>query len=154
MRRENLRRFYSSFNTTSVELIRASGIVFVTLNSMAMEGDGCSMCVEAEHRIRDISSKPECKITCIVLIQQHSFLCKEKLLPEERPILLQHFPLYRKSDEECEGEDAAPADQKSIPFRPNLDCISQSSSQLVNLHSACLHFNGLIFVRLGSCAST
>ena len=34
-----------------------------------------------------------------------------------RPILLQHFPLHRRSDSECTGEDAAHPDERDAPFR-------------------------------------
>jgi hypothetical protein len=44
------------------------------------------------------------------------------------PVLLQHFPLYRKSDMDCNEEDAAPQDEKVKAFRENFDCVSQNSS--------------------------
>lgn len=51
-----LNRFYKTFNLSSSDVLRLGGITFVTINSMAMEGDGCSICKEAEKRINSIAS--------------------------------------------------------------------------------------------------
>ena len=45
-----------------------------------------------------------------------------------RPILLQHFPLFRRSDADCTGEDAAHPAERGAPFRPNFDCLSKEST--------------------------
>lgn len=50
-------------------------------------------------------------------------------LPASEPILLQHYPLYRKSDAECTGEDSAPPEEKNIPFKEKYDVLSQEASQ-------------------------
>ncbi|KZS21114.1 metallophosphoesterase 1 isoform X1 [Daphnia magna] len=102
-----LNRFYKTFNLSSSDVLRLGGITFVTINSMAMEGDGCSICKEAEKRINSIASS---------------------LKDNEKPILLQHFPLFRKSDAVCEGEDSMPDEEKHTEFRPKLDCLSRTSS--------------------------
>jgi len=102
-----LERFYRSFGLTSSDILRVNGTTFVTLNSMAMENDGCSICKDAENRVISIS---------------------KKLLPGERPFLLQHFPLYRTSDSVCQGVDSAPEEEKAVPFRPKWDCLSKSAS--------------------------
>ena len=49
-----------------------------------------------------------------------------------RPILLQHFPMYRESDAECKGPDSAPQKEKNIKFRERWECISEESSQQVS----------------------
>ena len=43
----------------------------------------------------------------------------------------QHFPLYRRSDANCSGEDAAPADERDIPFKERYDVLSREASQKV-----------------------
>ncbi len=55
MTRSNLQRFYRSFNTSSVQLLRLRGVPFVTVNSMALENDGCSLCLDAEKKIKLVS---------------------------------------------------------------------------------------------------
>lgn len=130
-----LERFYRSFNLSSSDILRIRGTTFVTLNSMAMENDGCSICKDAENRLKSIS---------------------KSLLPGEKPFLLQHFPLYRVSDSVCQGEDSAPEHEKTIQFRPKLDCLSKSSSnwllQLLkpraifsgHTHHSCVYHHGNI----------
>jgi hypothetical protein len=39
--------------------------------------------------------------------------------------------MYRKSDELCTGDDAAPESEKYTEFRTDLDCLSESSSQML-----------------------
>lgn len=53
----NLMRFYKSFNISSSDFLKFKGIPFVTVNSMAMEKDGCTICKEAERKILDIAGK-------------------------------------------------------------------------------------------------
>ncbi|POI35781.1 hypothetical protein CIB84_000467 [Bambusicola thoracicus] len=76
---------------------------FVLVNSVAMEGDGCSLCRTAEAKLVALS---------------HRLNCSQ-----------QHYPLYRKSDAECSGEDAAPPEEKTIPFKEKYDVLSQEASQ-------------------------
>ena len=45
-----------------------------------------------------------------------------------RPILLQHFPLHRRSDAACTGEDAAHPADRDAPFRPKFDCLSREAT--------------------------
>jgi len=106
-RRGTLERFYQSFNLSSSDILRVEGTTFITLNSMAMENDGCSVCRDAEKKVKSIS---------------------RKLLPGEKPFLLQHFPLYRESDRMCHGVDSAPEEEKAAAFRPKWDCLSKSAS--------------------------
>lgn len=44
-------------NTPSVQLVSVRGNHFVIINSMAMEGDGCFLCKEAEGLLKNISCK-------------------------------------------------------------------------------------------------
>lgn len=66
-----LKRFYQSFNLSSSDIFRLGGIPFVTVNSMAMEGDGCHICKEAEKRITSIACNQALYIFCKILIFDH-----------------------------------------------------------------------------------
>lgn len=50
-----LQRFYKTFNSTSADIITLANITFVTVNSMAMEGDDCHICKKAEKKISSIA---------------------------------------------------------------------------------------------------
>lgn len=111
MNKNNLKRFYKSFNTSSCDIIKIGNVTFITINSMAMEQDGCNICEEAERKIQSIAAK---------------------LAPNDKPILLQHFPLFRSSDDKCmvdDCEDCAPEDEKIVAFREKMDCLSLRSSR-------------------------
>lgn len=51
------KRFNRAFNTSSVELVSKRNVHFISINSMAMEMDGCFLCYTAELNLRKISSK-------------------------------------------------------------------------------------------------
>ena len=58
-------RFEDAFGSRSVALLNIRGIVFVLLNSMAMEGDGCGMCMEAVQALKKVSEQLQCaKVSC------------------------------------------------------------------------------------------
>lgn len=126
------RWFEEEFNTDHVRLLPEDGQLFVLLTSMGLEGDGCHFCQETEQALRRLNRTLDCLLkkdrTCACLmhsivlessIKQRS-LCRSNTcrslttnLPPDvhysRPILLQHFPLYRLSDEHCERTpDAMP----------------------------------------------
>lgn len=46
--------------------------------------------------------------------------------------LLQHFPLYRTSDEMCNELDEAPHEIKRLQFRERWECLSKEASEQVN----------------------
>lgn len=48
-----------------------------------------------------------------------------------RPVLMMHFPLYRKSDERCEELDSAFGNEKKKAFIPKIDCVSRASTKLL-----------------------
>ena len=71
-RRGTLERFYQSFNLSSSDILRVEGTTFITLNSMAMENDGCSVCRDAEKKVKSISSR--CHISlldCLCLLTRN-----------------------------------------------------------------------------------
>ncbi|XP_038602647.1 metallophosphoesterase 1 isoform X2 [Tachyglossus aculeatus] len=153
-----LKRFEKVFNFTSGKLISRKGVNFVLVNSIALEGDGCRICSKTEAQLIDISSQ----LNCSRQEQSRSSWSQgcsgsRTQLPASAPLLLQHYPLYRRSDAECSGEDSAPLEEKNIPFKERYDVLSQEASQKLlwwfqprlilsgHTHSACevLH-NGKI----------
>ena len=60
------RRFTSAYNAPSVRMIQIRGSIFVLINSMALEGDGCSMCAEAEEKIKQISDDLGCAQVSVI----------------------------------------------------------------------------------------
>ena len=64
-----LHRFVNAVNSSdSVQLLSFSGVNFVTVNSMAFEGDGCSMCSKAESDLITVSKKLECSKVVLVVV--------------------------------------------------------------------------------------
>ena len=53
-------RFVKAFDAPSVKLLQIRDIIFVMINSMALEGDGCHICTEAKTKLRDIKWKLKC----------------------------------------------------------------------------------------------
>ncbi|XP_067938330.1 metallophosphoesterase 1-like [Watersipora subatra] len=120
-------RFVNAVNSSdSVRLLRHKDIIFVTVNSMAFEGDDCNMCSQARRDLSLISTELTCAKNswkddvCRKYKKQNSYV---------QPILLQHFPMYRESDSACTGPDSTPDDIKRVPFREGFDCLSKLASQ-------------------------
>jgi predicted MPP superfamily phosphohydrolase len=115
-------RFSSAFTAPSVRMVRIKDNTFVLINSMAFEGDACDMCLDAELRLRHISDTLLCA-------QGASRTCSgSDKFKYTKPIILQHFPMYRLSDSNCSGPDAAPANVKDAKMRPRWDCLSKEAS--------------------------
>ncbi|XP_027994758.2 metallophosphoesterase 1 isoform X3 [Eptesicus fuscus] len=124
MNRYRIKRFEKVFNPE--RLFSWKGINFVMVNSVALEGDGCNICSEAEAELMGISHK----LNCSREQEQRPGQCGDgQPLPASAPVLLQHFPLYRPSDANCSGEDAAPPGEKGIPFKERYDVLSREASQ-------------------------
>ncbi|XP_046946146.1 metallophosphoesterase 1 isoform X1 [Lynx rufus] len=154
-----IKRFEKVFNPE--RLFSWKGINFVMVNSVALEGDGCNLCSEAEAEIIEISHK----LNCSREQEHHSSRCTdEQPLPASAPVLLQHFPLYRRSDANCSGDDAAPLEERDIPFKERYDALSREASQKLlwwlrprlvlsgHTHSACevLHGAGTMEISVPS----
>ena len=60
MTEQNHRRFEEAFSAPSVQMVEIRGNIFILINSMAMEGDGCSLCSEAVSMIEKISLQLKC----------------------------------------------------------------------------------------------
>lgn len=118
-------RFARSFNAPSVRLLSVEGVHFVLVNSMAMEGDGCFLCRPAELQVNKIAARLQCT--------RGIGKCKKGISLEQysRPVLLQHFPMYRESDAECSEPDEAPEDEKKNKFRERWECLSRESSEML-----------------------
>nr|XP_020649187.1 metallophosphoesterase 1 [Pogona vitticeps]XP_020649188.1 metallophosphoesterase 1 [Pogona vitticeps]XP_020649189.1 metallophosphoesterase 1 [Pogona vitticeps] len=122
-----LGRFLKVFNFTSEKLITRKGINFVTVNSIALEGDGCMICKEAEAKLTELSHRLNCSLQDQ---SQYQKRCSGvDIPPASAPILLQHYPLYRESDSKCTGDDSAPPDKKNDLFREKYDVLSREASQ-------------------------
>ncbi|XP_050425907.1 metallophosphoesterase 1 isoform X2 [Adelges cooleyi] len=118
------RRFYKAFNTGPVTLVSKRNVHFVTVNSMAMEMDGCYFCYNAEQQLRDITRRLKCS--------KREIACPEKMMVEgnySAPILLQHFPLHRKNDMACNEPDSAPTNEKQKSFRDGWDCLKKDATK-------------------------
>lgn len=50
------------------------------------------------------------------------------------PIILQHYPMYRPSDSNCTGPDAAEGQEKHKHMRERWDCLSKQASNTVKLY--------------------
>uniref|UniRef100_A0A2K5PTT9 Metallophosphoesterase 1 n=1 Tax=Cebus imitator TaxID=2715852 RepID=A0A2K5PTT9_CEBIM len=124
-----VKRFEKVFS--SERLFSWKGINFVMVNSVALKGDGCGICSEAEAELIEVSHRLNCS--------------------------REHYPLYRRSDANCSGEDAAPPEERNIPFKENYDVLSREASQKLlwwlqprlvlsgHTHSACeVHHEGRV----------
>ncbi|XP_051879967.1 metallophosphoesterase 1 [Pristis pectinata] len=123
-----LQRFEDAFNFTSAKVVSRKGINFVLVNSIALQGDGCSICKKVENDLHQLSLALNCSRQ---LDSNHSSRnCKDEgIFPESAPILLQHYPLYRVSDAECTGEDSASPEEKKLLFREKYDTLSVEASK-------------------------
>jgi hypothetical protein len=117
-------RFSKAFQVGPVERFSVKGVQFVSVNSMALEGDGCFLCSEGEAALHQTAKELACLRdwkSCDVKYDHG--------MNYSPPVLLQHFPLYRESDADCNEEDAAPQSEKVKAFRENFDCVSRNSSR-------------------------
>ncbi|KAL8616292.1 hypothetical protein ACOMHN_056235 [Nucella lapillus] len=152
-----LHRFEEAFGSQSVGLLKIEGIVFVLLNSMAMEKDGCGLCRKTQKELADVSLQLQCAKQRQEGLSEGKDCSKYESFQYSKPILLQHFPLFRPSDVNCSTEDAAPPSEKIVPFEPKYDALSkEATAQLFRLleprlvfgahsHHGCyhLHDNGV-----------
>jgi len=122
-------RFRRAFDVTGVDLFVVEGVPFVGVNSMAMEGDGCFLCVEAEKRLEEVTKELECmRAPDNEECELNYDFSAEKSPP---PVLLSHFPLFRRNDQHCKEPDEAAREEKANAFRPKWDCLSLESTDLL-----------------------
>ncbi|TGZ67931.1 hypothetical protein CRM22_004531 [Opisthorchis felineus] len=136
-----------SRNSSSVRLWSHAGVHYVMANSMAFEGDECYLCSEAEHNVRAIAYRLQCmpinrSATAIARCPLEESYSQPKSFVDldsdtsrpynyTRPILLQHFPLYRDTENPCSSQpaDAMPHTGRLKRYRPRWDCLSLEASQ-------------------------
>lgn len=100
------------------------GIHLVLVNSVAMQGDSCFMCSTANSQLAAIAGDFECAETSEC---SPSTIQLEKY---SRPILVQHYPLFRQSDSACgNSPHTAPSSVKQLKFRPGWDCLTVNASE-------------------------
>nr|XP_012601590.1 metallophosphoesterase 1 isoform X1 [Microcebus murinus]XP_020137918.1 metallophosphoesterase 1 isoform X1 [Microcebus murinus] len=119
-----VKRFKKVFNPE--RLFSWKGVNFVMVNSVTMEGDRCTLCSKEEAELLAISHRLNCSWEQGPASRQCG---AGRPLPASAPVLLQHYPLYRRSDSNCSGEDAAPPDERSTPFQERYDVLSREASQ-------------------------
>lgn len=62
-------RFAKAFNASSARMVTIKNNIFVLLNSMAFEGDGCAFCQEAEDSLNRIIRSLDCAQVCNELVR-------------------------------------------------------------------------------------
>lgn len=114
-------RFYKTMNTSGVQLITIRNVHFVTINSIAMEGDGCTLCNEAERQLIYISYQLNCA--------KGEGICENipKIGDYSTPIVLQHYPFYRPSDTGCHERDTDIIEK----YKPRWDVLSKDATDLI-----------------------
>ncbi|EYC00918.1 hypothetical protein Y032_0112g336 [Ancylostoma ceylanicum] len=120
--------FQERFNRSTVDTVFIKGQPFVLLTSMAMHGDGCKFCHEAEVALRTIGEELACakRGKCDKNVSV-------RFDPYRRPILLQHFPLFRVNDDECLRDKDFDHDDpnRNDPYRPTWEALSKESTELL-----------------------
>ena len=64
MNNEKITRFTKHMQAPPVRRVDINGNTFILLNSMALEGDGCDICREAENSLKQISLSLNCAKVC------------------------------------------------------------------------------------------
>lgn len=133
-----IERFDRSFNTRYLSLDAAGkrDIYFITVNSMAMENDGCRFCATAQQELKKMNRTLEC------LKNGKNKTCLKKLGEKRvysKPIVFTHFPLFRQSDSICpiDVDSEFNTIGRNPLFKSKYDCLSLESTKQVNF---CYHF--------------
>ncbi|XP_015789816.1 metallophosphoesterase 1-like [Tetranychus urticae] len=107
------KRWEKAFNSSLADIMTVKGIKFITINSMAIEGDGLDLVRETKENLLRVEDK----------------LKKSDLLG--RPVMLQHFPLYRKNDDICHEIDSQKGIDRLHKFNPGVECLSYKVSEML-----------------------
>ncbi|XP_034942432.1 metallophosphoesterase 1 isoform X2 [Chelonus insularis] len=116
-------RFVDGMKAPNVRRVSIRGNHFVLINSMALEGDGCFLCRPTEIALNKISKHLKCAKGVGTGCSKPNVIKRYS-----RPIILQHYPMYRESDSMCTELDRAPDDIKDIKFRERWECLSKETS--------------------------
>jgi len=124
-----LKRFEESFETPHVRLVTLDQhqVHFILINAIAFEGDHCRLCSRAERELNEVMEE---------LNRTDSWT---------RPVLLSHFPLYRRSDARCTTETSSEVKSQSniSIYKAGHDVLSESAThQLLDLIKPRLVFAG------------
>ncbi|KAG5320845.1 MPPE1 Metallophosphoesterase, partial [Pseudoatta argentina] len=117
-------RFINGMKSPNVRRLSLRDSHFVLINSMALEGDGCFLCRPTEIAVNKIAKDLKCARRIGNDCYNASAISRYS-----RPILLQHYPMYRESDEICNELDQAPDELKAIKFRERWECLSKEASE-------------------------
>ncbi|KAK6024434.1 Ser/Thr phosphatase family protein [Ostertagia ostertagi] len=120
--------FEKRFNRSTVDVVVIEGQPFILVTSMALHGDGCRFCYEAERELDEIAKELNCsKLDTCEKNASHRFQSYR------RPILLQHFPLFRLNDNECLRDEDFDDDDpnRDDPYRPKWEALSEESTELL-----------------------
>ena len=136
-----LERFDRSFNNRYLTLTTSTrqnhDVYFVSVNSMAMENDGCRFCSRAQQELKKMNKTFECLKNGSSSKTSKCTKTAEDLLKKgrvySRPIVFTHFPLYRTSDSMCPNDFDSELSSigKNPVFKPNFDCLSKESTKQV-----------------------
>ncbi|KAE9418006.1 hypothetical protein Angca_007412, partial [Angiostrongylus cantonensis] len=120
--------FEERFNRSIVDTVTIKGHHFVLITSMALYGDGCRLCYEAEMKLENLAKELDCAKYGNCYPNASS-----RFQPFRRPILLQHFPLFRLNDDDClrddDFDDEDPA--RNELYRPGWEALSKASTQFL-----------------------
>ncbi|XP_024879784.1 metallophosphoesterase 1 isoform X4 [Temnothorax curvispinosus] len=131
-------RFIHGLKSPSVRRLSLRDNHFVLINSMALEGDGCFLCRPTEIAVNKIAKDLKCarKIgndcrNASAISRYSRPILLQVSLPTiiQVSFLLQHYPMYRESDEMCNELDQAPQELKAIKFRERWECLSKEASE-------------------------
>ncbi|GMR34769.1 hypothetical protein PMAYCL1PPCAC_04964, partial [Pristionchus mayeri] len=144
MHPETVAWFRRRYGRGLVDVINIGRRPFVLITSMALHGDGCKLCGEAEGRVKMVKRSRECAESS----NSSSALCRSSLSAVEwpqlplPPVLLQHFPLHRKDESEC--VDVPESDPERLTkYRDQWESISlPATEQLIDALRPIAVFNG------------
>jgi ethanolamine phosphate phosphodiesterase len=145
MTEKKLNRFNRSFKSKYIRLYlpeNKEDLIFVFLNSMALENDGCKFCNEAQKQLNQVNKTLDClkMLSAPGNSESISSVCKgikdiNKLKSRKysKPVLFTHFPLYRKSDRDCPNDidtEKYVTGEYSL-FRSKYDCLGIDATKQV-----------------------
>ncbi|KAF8568528.1 hypothetical protein P879_05771 [Paragonimus westermani] len=98
------------------------------------KGDDCHLCTEAERNVKSIARHLRCassnrSVDCGADVDAETIVEQPDAYP--RPILLQHFPLFRTTELGCPSKpaDAMPVAKRPVAYRPKWDCLSSMATR-------------------------
>ncbi|GMT12935.1 hypothetical protein PFISCL1PPCAC_4232, partial [Pristionchus fissidentatus] len=146
MHPETVRWFRRRYGRGLVDVVNIGRRPFVLITSMALHGDGCKLCSEAEARIGAVKRSRECRERSNGTTAAAA--CRAALAAVEWPeeslpaVLLQHFPLYRRDESEC--VDVSESDPERLKeYRDQWEAISAGATEkLIDAIKPIAVFNG------------